>query len=163
MTERPLACWLIAALSSMPVHAGWVKGQGGQIPPNMIVAGQNRNGQPLYVCRAQYGGGVYPGTLGESSRDCSVPYEGRAYSLSDYEVLVDGGYSWVSVYNGEIPFDALPAGNEQQGGTRTLYICRGEVNSEWRPGKIREADGGCRIPYEGRELTALWYQVLVRN
>ena len=129
------------------------------MPPNAIVAGKNGNGQPLYVCRAQYEGGLYPGTLAGGSRDCSISCEGREYSLSQYEILVGNGYNWVSVYNGEIPFDALPAGNEQKG--KILYICRGEVNSEWHAGKIRQTYSGCSVPYAGKELTALWYQVLV--
>lgn len=159
MTKRLLACWFITVLLSAPVHAGWIKAQGGQVPPNAIVAGKNRNGQPLYVCRALYEGGVYPGALAGASRDCNISYEGKEYSFSNYEVLAGDGYSWVTVFNGEIPFDALLAGIEQQG--KTLYVCRGEVDSELCPGKIGQAYGGCRVPHAGTERTALWYEVLV--
>ena len=159
MTQRLLAGWFIAVLLSMPVHAGWVKAQEGQMPPNAIVAGKNGNGQQVYVCRAQYEGGVYPGTLSDPSGYCSISFDGKEYSVSSYEVLVGSGYSWISVYNGEIPFDAFPAGNEQQG--KTLYVCRGEVNSEWHAGKIRQTYAGCSVPYAGKELTAHWYEVLV--
>jgi DM9 repeat len=161
MTKRLLACWFIAVLLSMPVHADWVKAQDGQLPPNAVVAGKTRDGQPLYVCRARYERGVYPGALTGAYRDCSVSYEGKEYSLQDYEVLVGGSFSWIAVFNGEIPFDALPAGREQKG--NPLYICRGEINSEWHPGKIRQTYGGCSVPYAGKELTAPWYQVLVGN
>jgi hypothetical protein len=159
MTKRFLAGWFIAVVLSTPVHAGWIKSQGSQMPPNAIAAGESRNGQPLYVCRAQYEGGVHPGTLVASSQDCIISYEGREYSLSIYEVLAGDNYSWVAGFNGEIPFDAFQGGNEKQG--NILYICRGEVNSEWRPGKISQTDGGCRVPYAGKELKALWYEVLV--
>lgn len=160
MTKRLLTCWFIAMLMSMPVHAGWMKARGGQIPPNAIVAGNSRNGQPLYICRAQYEGSVYPGTLVGSTQDCSISHDGKEHSLSDYEVLAGGSYSWVPVYQGEIPFDALLAGMEQG---KPLYVCRGEVNSEWRPGKIRQSYGGCSVPFAGKEQTAPWYEVLVGN
>ena len=161
MIKRLLACCVITALLNVPVHAGWIKAQGGQIPSNPIVAGKNRNGQPLYVCRAQYQGGIYSGTLADASRGCGISYDGREYFLTNYEILVGSNYSWVSVYNGEIPFDALPAGSEQHG--NTLYICRGEVDSEWRSGKIRKTYGGCSVLYAGKDLTAPWYEVLVGN
>ena len=133
------------------------------MPPNAIVAGERRNGDRFYICRAQYAGGVHPGALARTSRACSISYGGQEYLLPNYEVLVGSGYSWVSVYDGDIPFDALPAGIERQGSTLTLYICRGEVKSEWRPGKISKTNGGCRVPHAGKELTALWYEVLVGN
>jgi hypothetical protein len=161
MTKRLLACCFITVHLSIPVQAGWIKAQGGQTPPNAIAAGKNRNGQPLYVCRAQYEGGIYPGTLADTSRYCSISCDGKEVSLSNYEILSGNSYSWVPVYNGEIPFDALPAGNEREG--NPLYICRGEANSEWRSGKIRQTYGGCIVPYAGKELTAPWYEVLVGN
>jgi hypothetical protein len=161
MTKPLLACWFIAAVLSLPVHAGWVKAQAGQTPPNAIVAGKSRDGQPFYVCRAQYEGGIYPGTLASPSQECRIPYEGKEYSFTNYEVLAAGNYNWIAVYSGDIPFDAMPAGREQQG--NILYICRGEINSEWHPGKIRHASSGCSVPYAGKELTAPWYEVLVGN
>lgn len=159
MTKPLLACWLIAVLSGMPVHAGWIKAGAGQTPPNAVVAGKNRNGEAFYICRVQHEGGVHPGTLPSASQDCRISYQGREYSFSSYEVLVAGNYNWIPVYNGDIPFDALPAGREQEG--NILYVCRGEVNSEWHPGKIRQTYGGCSVPHAGKELTAPWYEVLV--
>lgn len=161
MTRRLLTCWFITVILGIPVHAGWMKAQEGQMPPNAIIVGKSRNGQPLYVCRVQYEGGVYPGTLTGTSRNCTISHKGKEYSFSIYEVLAGSGYRWALVYNGEIPFDALPAGREQQG--NILYICRGEINSEWRPGNIRQTYGGCHVPDTGKELTALWYEVLVGN
>jgi len=159
MTKRLLACWFIIVLFSTTVRAGWIKAQEGQVPPNAIVAGKNRDGQLLYVCRVQYEGGVYPGALASDTKNCSISYDGKEYSLPNYEILVGVGYSWVTVYNGEVPFDALLAGKEPQG--NAIYICRGEINSEWCPGKISTTYGGCRVPHAGKELTALWYEVLV--
>jgi len=161
MIRSLLTCCVIAMLLCLPARAAWMGPQGGQIPPNALVAGQGSNGQPLYVCRAQYGVGIYPGTLAGASTDCSISYDGSEQKLPDYEVLVDEGYSWVSTYNGEIPFDALPVGAEKQ--DDIVYICRGEVDSQWRPGKIRHANSACLVSYRGKELKAPWYEVLVGN
>ena len=122
MTKRLLACWFIIVFFSTTVHAGWIKAQEGQVPANAIVAGKNRNGQLLYVCRVQYEGGVYPGA--SDSQNCSITYDGKEYSLPNYEILVGVRYSWVTVYNGEIPFDALLAGKELQG-ELSIYLSRG--------------------------------------
>lgn len=129
------------------------------MPPNAMVAGKDRNAQPLYVCRVQYEGGVYPGVLAGPAEACSIPYSGKEYRIANYEILTGKDYSWAPAYNGEVPFDALVAGIEPKG--TAVYICRGEVNSEWCPGKISQADGGCRVTHAGKELTALWYEVLV--
>jgi hypothetical protein len=159
MTKRLLASLFIAVLLSMPVHAGWIKPPKGQMPPNAFVAGKNHNGQPLYVCRVQYKGGVYPGMLAESSQGCNISYDEKEYSIFDYEILVGNGYRWVAVFNGEIPFDAFLGGMESQ--EKSIYVCRGNIDSAWCPGKISPSDGGCRVPHAGKELTALWYEVLV--
>ena len=161
MTKSLLACCVITVLLSMSAHADWISGEGGRTPPKAVVAGNNSTGQPLYVCRAQYEGGLHPGKLAGTSPNCNVSHDGREYSISDYEVLVGDGYNWVTVYSGEIPFDALPGGKDQQGDI--LYICRGDVNSKWQPGKMSRALDGCSIPHEGKELKAPWYEVLVGN
>lgn len=160
MLRDHLTLSVMVIFLSMPAHAGWVAAPQGQLPPSAVVAGKNSNGQPFHVCRAQYGGGVHPGTLTGNSPNCNIAYNGSEYQLPDYEVLVDEGYGWVSAYDGEVPFDALPGGKEQQ--SDVLYVCRGEVNSEMRPGKIRHA-GACKVPYAGQEQEVFWYEVLVGN
>jgi hypothetical protein len=160
MTKSLLTLCVILVSLNLPARAGWMTPQGGQMPPNVMVAGQDGNGRLFHICRAGYEGGIHPGIV-DPDNNCHVSYDGIVYSLTNYEVLVDSGYSWVPVYNGEIPFDALPAGREPQGDA--LYICRGDVNSQWHPGKIGHAYSGCSVPYQGRELKTPWYEVLVGN
>lgn len=160
MTRNLLALSIIIILLNVPASAEWVTVESGQIPPNALVAGQSSDNQPAYVCRAQHEGGIHPGMINPSGA-CDIAYQGGLFSNSNYEVLVGNGYSWVANYNGEIPFDAFPAGTESQG--EILYICRGDVDSRWHSGKISQSNSGCSVPYAGKELNAPWYEVLVGN
>ena len=159
MSRRLLAACVIILLLGIPADAGWLRAEGGQMPANAIVAGKNHNGLPLYVCRGEHEGGLYPGILDETSLDCSIHHGGREFLINDFEVLTGEKYKWISVFNGEIPFDALQAGKGLEG--NSIYVCRGEMDSVWRPGTISQADDGCRVLNAGKEQTALWYEVLV--
>lgn len=67
----------------------WVPGQNGQIPPRAVQAGQEANGRPLYVCRAQFKGGVHPGKIGPSTGSCNIGYGGTELTITNYAVLTD--------------------------------------------------------------------------
>jgi Protein of unknown function (DUF3421) len=61
---------------------------GGAVPLNAIVAGSERNGVPLYVCRARLGSGITPGKYHPVNKICYVPYGGK-YSDNRYgDILV---------------------------------------------------------------------------
>jgi Protein of unknown function (DUF3421) len=63
---------------------------GGGFPQNAIVAGSERNGVPLYVCRARLGSGITPGKYHPVNKICYVPYGGK-YSDNRYgDILVSG-------------------------------------------------------------------------
>lgn len=160
MAKSLMTLCVVLGISNVPAYAGWMSSDAGQMPPNAFVAGQSRDGQRIHVCRAQFEGGVHPGVIGPSSQ-CDITHRGSGYSIPTYEVLIDNGYSWATVYNGEIPFDALEAGTGPQG--TTIYICRGDINTQWYTGTIRQTDAGCSIPLDGSETTAPWYEVLVGN
>lgn len=160
MTKSLLTLCTVLLFLSMPAHSEWRPLQGGQMPPNVTIAGQDETGRPFHVCRAEYGDGVYPGIVIGASLDCTILFDGSEYSLTNYEVLVDEGYSWVPTFDGDIPFDAVAAGRNAKGDI--LYVCRGDVDSQWRPGRIHQA-GMCIVSYAGKELKAPWYEVLVGN
>src|ERR1051326_4640296 len=66
----------------------WVRIESGQsVPSNAIVGGvevggQN-NGAMLYVCRAEYNGGVHPGKL--IGGFCNISFAGQEIVLSNYQ------------------------------------------------------------------------------
>jgi Protein of unknown function (DUF3421) len=66
----------------------WVpfEGVAGQ---NIIVAGSERNGVPLFVCRARLGSGVTPGKYHPVNKICYVPYGGKYSDNRSGEILVE--------------------------------------------------------------------------
>jgi hypothetical protein len=152
----------IAALSlNSPSRAGWVELKGQNLPKDAVSGGEDSTGQQYYVCRAGYNGGIYPGKLRLATGDCALSYAGAEYLARNFEVLVGPGYSWVREYNGNIPFDAFAAGKDQEG--EILYICLGEVNAEWHPGKTRKSFRACHVPVDGKEVKTFHYRILVGN
>ncbi len=63
----------------------WVAAANGSIPGGALVGGQEP-GRQLYICRAQYAGGVHPGKV--VGRNCNIGYGGSEVLLSTYEVMV---------------------------------------------------------------------------
>jgi hypothetical protein len=160
MTKGLLTLCVIGGLLDSPAHAGWMSPQDGQLPPDALTVGKQGSGELFYICRAQHDGGVYPGRVGPLGT-CDISVGGDQYSYRQYEVLAGDNYSWAVVYNGEIPFDAIPAGKISEGAM--LYICRGDVDSQWYPGNISQSYSGCSIIYDGKEINTPWYEVLVGN
>jgi hypothetical protein len=63
---------------------------GGGFPQNAIVAGSERNGVPLYVCRARLGSGITPGKYHPVNKICYVPYGGKSSDNRYGDILVSG-------------------------------------------------------------------------
>lgn len=55
------------------------------IPSGAVIGGYESNGQPLYVCRAQYRGEMHPGKIVDNR--CNFGWGGRERSAAYYEVL----------------------------------------------------------------------------
>lgn len=64
----------------------WVDASAGQIPPGAVVGGQDCNGEPLYVARAQHEGALIPGKLCASHGCTFVPWGGQEHSKPQYQV-----------------------------------------------------------------------------
>lgn len=144
---------------STPSRADWIAPNETKVADLAFVAGQDAGGRSLYVCRASIEGDAVPGKLIGNSKECIVSSKGKVYRVHEFEVLVGKNYNWVAQYDGEVPFDALPAGRRKSG--ETLYSCRGAINSMYHPGNIERDSNGCRISHDNNELKALWYEVLV--
>ncbi|KAF8634863.1 hypothetical protein AX15_000618 [Amanita polypyramis BW_CC] len=66
----------------------WVLVHGKNIPPNAIVAGEERR-HSLYIARTFYEGGICIGKAGfHLERGAAFPYNGREIHVDTYEVLV---------------------------------------------------------------------------
>ena len=65
----------------------WVKARNGEIPANAVIGGEE-NGQPLYIARAMYKGGIHPGKIGKGWKGCNISYGGLEIESKEYEILV---------------------------------------------------------------------------
>jgi hypothetical protein len=64
----------------------WVKVSPGEIPPNSV-QGEEERGVPIYVCRAEYDGGVIPGKIFEHLPLCYLPWRGIEIDIrQNYQV-----------------------------------------------------------------------------
>lgn len=137
----------------------WVRLSRGQsIPGNAIAGGielgGDSNGTTLYVCRAAYNDGVYPGKLLNGS--CNIGIGGIEKVVSTYEVAVGNG-NWGKSRTGFA--GALTSGRE-------IYVCRanfrqssgaGTINYGQYPGKV--VDGKCNFAFGTKELTSADFDV----
>jgi hypothetical protein len=57
-------------------------------PSNALVGGYDSDNAPLYVCQAQFGGGLIPGKTRSNWKNCDVSWGGSEHWVSSYYVLV---------------------------------------------------------------------------
>ncbi|CAH1961261.1 unnamed protein product [Acanthoscelides obtectus] len=139
--------------------ACWTPASSGQVPPRAFAGGED-NGEPVYIVRAQFNGGLIPGKL-VSSHGCSyVAWGGQENSVNEYEVLCDFPGQWVACSGGNIPPNALTAGQSEDG--EPLYVGRVVHDGALVVGKVQPSHGVCYIPYGGEEKSFPEYEILVQ-
>ena len=161
MNRFASTCALAAPLllaGTLSAHAGWERASDGRVPPGAVVAGQESNGEPLYICRGAYNGGVHSGKVRAAFGACNIGWGGKEVKVNPYTVLTE--QRWVPASGGNVPDGALPGGKEANG--ERLYLCRASYNGGVHPGKVRAAFGGCNIGWGGGEHVVSSYEVLVR-
>lgn len=136
----------------------WVAASGGNVPPRSFPGGED-NGEPVYVIRANFNGGLIPGKLLASHGTAYVPWGGAENAVSDYEVLCDFNGTWVANSGGNIPPNAVPGGQSEDG--EPLYIGRVVHEGALTVGKVQPGHGVCYIAYGGQELGFPDYEILV--
>lgn len=67
----------------------WAAANNGYVPSNAFAAGFTKQGEVLYIGRANYDGGLIVGRIHKSHRCIYVGANGREYSFADYEVLIE--------------------------------------------------------------------------
>ena len=124
-------------------------------PPDAVDGGHEANGAPLYVCRAQYSGGVHSGKIVGSG--CNFGWGGKEHSVSPFERLGGNADVWEAASGGVLPPGAVVGGHEANGAP--LYVCRTAYNGGVHPGKTVGA--ACNIGWGGKEISRTTYDVLV--
>jgi hypothetical protein len=163
MLSTQRACLVAFALTlslTGVAHADliWVAANNGNVPPGAVVGGQERTGETLYVCRANFNNAAHGGKVRNGFRGCNIGYGGREEEVPNYEVLVERRPRWVAARDGNIPADAVPIG--QESGIE-LFVCRGRFQNGIHSGKIQPAFRACNIGFGGKEETINPYEVLV--
>jgi hypothetical protein len=130
--------------------APWIAASNGRIPAGAPSFGADVDGAPLYVCRAAFGGTKQVGKIRTGWSGCDFAYGGRAYTLSDYEVLAPQGFKLAyQAATTQLPPTSV-AGGVDSGGT-TLYPCAVNYQGHLQLGKTRPDWHLCDIEYGGRE------------
>ena len=153
----------------------WVRSKNGIVElAKMIQGGQNRNNVPLYLCRAEFNGGIHPGKLNlKKHKGCHISWGGTEYEISNpynweyaiSELMTAQNQNWLPATGGAIPSGALKTGREAIIGEMvpfSLYTCRARIKGGTHPGKLRQAFGGCNVPYGGKEYTVIEYEVFIK-
>ncbi|XP_068083287.1 natterin-4 isoform X2 [Anabrus simplex] len=135
----------------------WVDTYAGQIPPTAVVGGYDN--EQLYVGRANHGGALLPGKVVPSHGACYVAWGGYEHRKENYQVLCGCQAMWVPCAGGEVPSDALPSGETEDG--EPLFVGRVQHNGTMTLGKVQESHRVCYIPYGGQEIAYSQYEVLV--
>ncbi|XP_055600612.1 uncharacterized protein LOC129749614 isoform X1 [Uranotaenia lowii] len=140
--------------------ACWVPAANGEIPPGAVVGGSDGGSdEPIYIGRAQHEGAIIPGKVVASHGVCYVAWGGAENPKAEYEVLCDGTGTFVPVSGGEIPPNALPAGESEDG--EPLFIGRVPHEGSVTVGKVQQSHGVCYIPYGGQEMAFAEYEIYV--
>jgi hypothetical protein len=139
-----------------PIQGRWVPAANGVIPRGAVQGGVEANGQPLFVCRASYNGGVHVGKV--VGPNCNIGWGGAEVTLPQYEVLVGRSNRWVPASGGVTPPNAIQGGQEANG--TILFICRANYNGGVHVGKV--VGTNCNIGWGGAEVTLPQYEVLTQ-
>lgn len=135
----------------------WVNAATGSPVPSHTLIGGEQPGtkQVLYICRANYLGGMHPGKLQKGK--CTFTYHGNEIRTNHYQLLVSNKPArWSPASFGKIPPHSILGGNDSG---KPLYICQANYQDGRLPGKVIGED--CHIGYEGRVIAIPHYQVLV--
>ncbi|KAF9225782.1 hypothetical protein BS17DRAFT_815490 [Gyrodon lividus] len=143
----------------------WIPGVLGVLPVNAIKGGFEADGERLYIARAPYEGGIYPGKA--SAKFMQICYDGKAITIRKHFELLIGAHSaicWVPVC-GKFSMDKLGGAKPVRGGNEAdkdiLYIAQAALEGKGvQCGKV-QIDDYARIPFGDKEQVAEYYNVLV--
>ncbi|XP_071565120.1 uncharacterized protein [Temnothorax nylanderi] len=143
----------------MPAYR-WVSRSSGQsLPENVVAGGRDADGSTLYVGRAFHEGDMIPAKISLDKGVAYVSHNGEEHPKDSYEVLCQGEFAWEFCSNGEVPADAVIAGQTADG--EPLYVGRVLHSGSQTLGKVQPSHGCLYIPFDGEELSFKDYEVLV--
>ncbi|XP_076628608.1 natterin-4 [Colletes latitarsis] len=145
----------------MPAYR-WIRRSAEQsLPGNAVVGGRDADGTTIFVGRAFHEGDMLPAKVIPDKSVAYVCHNGEEHAKYDFEVLCLGEFAWEFSSNGNIPNDAIVAGQTSDG--ESLYVGRVLHNGSQTIGKVQPSHGCLYIPFDGEELSFKDYEVLVLN
>jgi hypothetical protein len=136
----------------------WVPAAGAEVPAEALQGGTDCDGEPLFIGRARFEGALIPGKVARAHGVCYVAWGGEEHPVSEYEVLVGGSNTWVPVTGAEIPPNAVPGGESEDG--EPLFIGRAAHEGSVTIGKVQPSHGVCYISFGGLEVAYGNYEIL---
>ncbi|XP_055921309.1 uncharacterized protein LOC129952619 [Eupeodes corollae] len=139
----------------------WVSASGSYVVPGTVHAGQDADGDAIYVGRAYHEGDLLPAKVVPGKGCAYVAWGGQEHVKYDFELLTGYGYGWMHGSGGSVAPGAVICGRTSEG--EPLYIGRGHHCGSLTPGKIQPSHHCLYIPFGGQEVRLHDYEVLVRS
>lgn len=136
----------------------WIEASGGMVPSGAVTGGKD-NDEDLFVGRAFHEGALLPGKVQPGHSVCYVAWGGQEHGKSDYQVLCQAAHTWVPTTGNNIPPNAIPGGETEDG--EPLYIGRVHHEGTLTVGKVQPSHSVCYIPFSGAEVAFPEYEILV--
>lgn len=143
---------------SLGYSGEWINGSNGFVGANPVSVG-TEGGKKVYVCRA---GGQIVGKLVKTDGKCYVPYFGKEYAYTSYQVLQDKIGRMRFFYTSSLSDPYLVFGGVEQPNNVRLHICRVRKGNDFIGGKMvgTTQNGTCYYGYYGKEYTAKIFEAL---
>ncbi|XP_045189101.2 uncharacterized protein LOC123546691 [Mercenaria mercenaria] len=144
----------------------WCTCANGAVPPSAVKVGFDDSDKTFtYICVAQVGDEVIPGTVLPPRKHATVTLNGEEVKTTEYSVLTDHGgqVSWKKCdVIGGIPRDAVKGGYDSKG--LQYFIARGKApDGNWVGGKYIPEKQQCYFAWEGTEFTGKSFEFLCKN
>ncbi|EZA57286.1 hypothetical protein DMN91_003147 [Ooceraea biroi] len=145
----------------MPAYR-WISRTGTQsLPENAVTGGRDCDGSTIYVGRAFHDGDLLPAKVIPDKNVAYVCHGGEEHPKDNFEILCQGEFAWEFCRDGEVPEDAVIAGQTADG--EPLYVGRVLHSGSQTIGKVQPSHGCLYIPFDGEELSFKDYEVLVMH
>ncbi|XP_033176390.1 uncharacterized protein LOC100741859 isoform X1 [Bombus impatiens] len=138
----------------------WCEATGGVIPPGAVEGGKDIGGEPLYVGRAYHEGALLPGKVKPGDSVCYVAWGGDEHGKTDFQVLCGCNPIWVPTTGNNIPHNAIPSGESEDG--EPLYAGRVLHEGAMTIGKVQPSHSVCYIAFGGAEIAFPEYEIMVK-
>ncbi|XP_076234199.1 uncharacterized protein LOC143179071 isoform X3 [Calliopsis andreniformis] len=135
----------------------WCDASGGMVPPAAVEGG--KDDETLYVGRAYHEGALLPGKVKPGHSVCYVAWGGGEHGKTDYQVLCGCNPIWVPTSGNNIPPNAIPGGETEDG--EALYVGRVQHEGTVTIGKVQPSHSVCYIPFGGAEVAFPEYEIMV--